>query len=212
MHKARKRQGYQFPVSDTVVMVGAGAVPDVDLLALRELKKEGGATIVTLGRAQRDYVQGHYYCGEDPYIHHVANVSGCDNSETIAHLGLATYPEVRKAGWKDVTWFGVRWGHDLDIPRYYDGTSVGVAALQFAAKTLKAKKIILLGLEHSLSKVSDGTTSGVYYEAGIYIQAACWWISQHKIRIYNCSVPTTVLAGVILGDFRNVLKETLGGK
>lgn len=215
-HKARKRQGYKFRQSDTVIMVGAGAVPDIDLEALRNLKKEGGATIVTLGRAQRDYVQGHYYCGEDPYECHVPNVSGCDNSQTIAHLGLATYPEVRKAGWRDVTWFGVRWGHNLDIPRYYDGTSVGVAALQFIAKKLKAKKIVLLGLEHSLTKVPDGSTSGIYYEAGIYIQAACWWISQHRkpkkpynIRIYNCSVPTTVLAGVVLGDFRQVLKEPI---
>jgi hypothetical protein len=200
----KKSQKIDFFESEYVAIVGAGAVISDDLLILRNMRKQ--FTIITLGRAQRDYIDGDYYMGMDPYQWHMGNLSGAKNlNETVAYLSSDVWPEVATLNWNQVVWWGSRYGFDLKIPMYHAGANVTFAALQFAAKTLKAKYIFLFGIEHPIT-INGGKMGLTYYEAKIHVEAACWWIGQYDILIFNCTPNTTVTNGVVLCSFPDALK------
>ena len=207
--KAKKGGQLDFKESETVVLVGAGNVSPGDLETLEKLRDN--VCIVTFGRAQRDYIAGHYYMGMEPESWHMGNLPDKDQKDayqqTIAHLDLSVYPEVAKMPWRFSTWWGSRWGHKLGIPMYHSGPNVTFCALQFAAKTLKAKRVFMLGIEHPLFvAASDQKMKFTYYEAKISIEAACWWLYRAGVDVWNCTSHTTVTNGVILGSLDQALE------
>ena len=199
--RARSEQGHEFPPAPVVILIGGGNVPGADLEILYSRE---GPPIITVSRAQR-LISGDYYVGTESLPAHKENLKDCKFGSTVAHLDLACYPAIADLGWERVTWYGVRFGGELDIPRYNDATGVSFTALQFAAKTLQAKKIILLGMEHPI-QVANGTMDFAYFNAGIWLAAACWWLHKNGIEVWNCSVPTTVTTGVMLASLQDAFR------
>ena len=204
----KEARSFKHPESNTVLLVGAGNITEDDLATLHTLK--GEIPIVTMGSAQRKYIVGDYYMGMDPHRDHFHNPFEEKPFEwpannTIAHLAVDVYPEIAAIPWKEVAWWGSRFGHDYDIPMYHAGKNVGFCALQFAARTLMADNIILIGFEHPLMNV-DKDMRFQYYDAAIDMMGACWWLSRAGIRVWNCSTPSTINCGVIMGSLDKAME------
>lgn len=201
-----KEQGKKFPEAAAVVIIGAGNVSGHDIELVEGVRSK--VTVITVGKAQ-GLINGDYYVDSDYVGGHYNELKGFDCSKTIAHLTVAVYPEMAKTGmFKDRTWFGGRWGRwgrDLDIPQYHDGTTSSFSALQFAGKVLKAKSIFMLGIQQSIY-VGDKGMDFVYWDAGLWMQAGCWWLFRHGVKVWNCTPNTSVVAGVVMGS----LSEAMG--
>lgn len=195
----------EFKRSETVVIIASGNVPEKDLALVVAQQSSGNCQIITISRAIS-------YCVPDYHVHaeHVAggSVYGIDNldvSSVALYVSVRSNPDIIRYGWKSTTWFTHVKDKRLDgIPLHFATESVAGDALQLAIRQLGANKIILLGFEGDV----DHDTS-MHYWAGLGIQAMCYWYSRAGARIWNCSKPTTLLAGVLLGKVEDAFLNDL---
>ena len=177
----------EFSQSDTVVLVAPGKVAVEDIEHVQSLK----IPIVAISRAADSFFLPDYAVVSDPYPRHT-QTQYCSAGGITAVLCTQVHPDISGLKWKDKTWF-------THLPRRFDGIphscpteGVVTDAVWFAINGLKAKKVIMLGVEQPATNVN-------YYWEGVFLQAHCFWYSKHDIEIWNCTPATSVVAGVKLG-------------
>ena len=115
-----------------------------------------------------------------------------------AHFLSIAHPDQVRRPWDRIS-FG-RLGHmpgPSGMPVYHPHENVGCIALEYIFKVLKARKLIMVAMEHP--------PRGNYFYHGIEAQAMCWHASRHGVEVWNCTENTSVIAGVLLGDIQDAL-------
>lgn len=184
----------EYPEGSHLFLVGAGPIPKEDLTAVEQAR--GTYKIVTVGQAITQVLPDYHVMTDSTYPIYLENM---DLSSVDAYLATICNPQVSKMDWKSIGWFT----HEtLDgVPLHFAGESVTMDALQFIFGRLKATKLIMLGMEHPVNHVHNQ-----HFWAGLGVQAYCYWYSQHNREIWNCSRPTTVLGGVIIGSVADAIQ------
>ena len=190
---------HEYPPQEKCIICGGG--PSVTRDEIEGLR--GEYCIISVSRTQ-NIIPGDYYIGSDFLPHDELNRQ-TSYSNTVAHLMTTCDRGVALLPWKTVT-FGAS-GFlecEADIPRYHNHGSVSCFALEFACNVLKAKKIIMVGMEHPVNE------AGNYYWHGLELQSMCWFACANGIDVWNCTPVSTVTNGVKLSTLKEAT-QSLGG-
>ena len=175
-----------YPHADEVAIVAPGRL-EVDLNSLN-------MPIIAVSRAINEYPDIADYAvvsDTNPFIP--------DFPEVIsAVFGTACHPDTTKHQWKNKTWYTDSMRRIDGIPAVCCTEGVITDALWFAVNHLKAKKVLMFGVEQP-AIISN------YFWEGIFLQAHCFWYSLSGVEIWNCTPATSVIAGVMLGTMEEAL-------
>jgi hypothetical protein len=181
---------------EKVLLCGGGPSVPAQLSEI-EAARSMGYYVIVLSRAAR-HVSGDLFIGIEP------NPGGLPKDilmdKTPAHFLTTCNPDQIDRPWRSVSFgrLGIMPGPD-DMPIYNPHETVSGIALEYICRVLRAKKIVMTGMEHP--------PRGNYYYHGIELQAMCWHASRHGVEVWNCSDNTTAVAGLILGT----ITEAIGG-
>lgn len=197
----------EFPERDTVVICGAGPTLKHDLEFMA--KHRDKICIITLNSAQA-LIEGDYFVTCEsldltkmmsegrPKLNGTTPVQN-----THAHVSTITHPNILKLGWKNVTFYTHLFDFEEqrhDIPNYFVGRHGTFDAIQFAAKDLKAKKIIFTGVDYQYGeKVQRQNVS--------LIEAAAFIAGKNNIDVWNVSMKGAFSNGVKLGTFQQAMEN-----
>lgn len=178
---------------DTVVICGGGPSLDKDIETIERHRK--GVCIVTANQAQTK-IEGDYciVCeSRDEFQGPVKTTS------TVGHFVTTVAPSTSGLPWKDVSWYSHN--HDFEngcnIPKYHTGRHVTFDALQFAVKTLHAKKVILSGVEYLYGNEMDVENARLIEGLAV--------LYSKDVEIWNVSGKGLFTHGIILGTAEGAL-------
>lgn len=184
---------------DTVILLGAGGITGEEL----KLVQQSGYPVVAVNNAiNRIGPEGcTYWVGSDPRGSLNEYLEGLELSSVRAFLYSGVQPGVAFRNWKDIGWFGtISTDGPNGLPLLFDSEGVICLAYQFITKILRARKVIMLGIQHPLRGVGD------YFWIGIALQAFCYWYSAIGVETWNCTEDSTVVAGVVVGPLEEALR------
>ncbi|MHA2068159.1 MAG: hypothetical protein ACXABY_27675 [Candidatus Thorarchaeota archaeon] len=185
----------EYPREDTVAIIGGGEIrkEEIDLL----VEKKIPMIAVNNGINQ---CEPKYWVGIDCRSNLLDYVRDRDVSKVRAFIYAGVHPSVGMMKWKDVGWFTTLGSErKKGIPQQFDTEGVIGQALQFAYRGLKAKKIIMLGVQHPNKAGLE------YFWIGLVIQAICFWYSRRGVVIWNCTEESTLVSGVVIGPLEAAL-------
>jgi len=200
---AKKAKPGKFKPHGTVVVLAPGRVSITDLKKIRKKQQAGECVVITISRSIATYTWSDVHVHSDHGDgHHY--LKGLDLSDVPLYCSTRAHPgAARDYKWKSVSWFTHTRDEGLGAPLHFGCESVAGDALQLAYKQFKAERVILLGFEAPLE--NDG--KHMRYWSGVTIQSMCYWYARAGVKVWNCSRPTTILAGVVIGTLAEAFRK-----
>lgn len=193
VNKQKPIDSYDYPREETVALLGGGPVLEEDI----KLLEKRNIPIVAVNGAIR-VCTPKYWVGVDHGKALMDYFNGIDVSKIHSHMYFGIQPGVANLDWKSFDWFNAAGDDSLDgVVEYYGAEGVINHAIQFVYKKLGPKKIIMLGVQHTMFQ---------YYWIGLVLQALCFWYSKAGVCVWNCTRDSSILAGVFVGPLEIALK------
>ncbi len=186
----------EMPEAETVIIAAPGSVPDRD----REIIVGSSTPVIAVSSAVKTFRKPEYCVISDYSEGAMHHLRGADLTGTVGVLSTTVVPGVAHMPWADVTWYTTLPRRAEGIPYCFATEGVITDAVWFAANQLKAKKIIMVGVEQPV-------TIPNYFWEGMFLQAHCFFYGKHGVKIWNCTPATSVLAGVILGSLEEACQS-----
>lgn len=181
-----------FPQVDTVGIVAPGRFNGKELFDL----KENNIPIVAVSSV----INTHFQYVDYAVISDTIKFNATAPHNITSVFCTYSHPGSSDQNWKDTTWYTHMDDPLPGIPQYYASEGVITDALWFAIKQLKAKKVIMLGVEQPI-------TDSNYFWESIFLQTHCFWYSQAGIQIWNCTPVSSVIAGVMIGKLDEAINH-----